>query len=173
MVQETKPEPETGTIGTVFPGTNTRTGTAGTKGFQTVFSKLCFADSWPLLAKWASPIRGRGKKKMPETPISQTLECLVLSRMTEVWLFSKYTTLEHIIWKNILCRNPWDSVAFHPQAQIAGDWVTTSPAAPTRTERASDSEARRNILAYGRRFRSQRASTRCDLRIASPTRAYM
>ena len=61
-------------------------------------------------------------------------------------------------------------VAFHPRPQIASDLgrnVTRSfNPHRNRNQFPSGSE----ILAFGRRFKSQPASTRCDLRIASPTR---
>ena len=52
-------------------------------------------------------------------------------------------------------------------------WVAMSPAAPTRTGIASDSRVGTKFLAYGRRLKSPSASTRRDLRIASPTRPYI
>ena len=58
-------------------------------------------------------------------------------------------------------------VAFHPRPQIASD-LGRNPHR-NRNQFPSGNES----LAYGRRFKSQPASTRCHLRIASPTRPFL
>ena len=64
-------------------------------------------------------------------------------------------------------------VAFHPRPQIASDLGrnVTRNFNPHRNRNQFPSG--NEILAYGRRFKSQPASTRCDLRIASPTRPFL
>ena len=64
-------------------------------------------------------------------------------------------------------------VAFHPRPQIASDLGrnVTRSFNPHRNRKKFPSG--NEILAYGRRFKSQPASTRCDLRIASPTRPFL
>ena len=64
-------------------------------------------------------------------------------------------------------------VAFHPRPQIASDLGRNVTRNFNRTEIATDSRVGNEILAYGRRLKSQPASTRCDLRIASPTRPFL
>ena len=54
-------------------------------------------------------------------------------------------------------------VAFHPQPQIASDLGRN-------VTRSSNPHLKSQAILYGRRFKSQPASTRCDLRPASPTR---
>ena len=66
------------------------------------------------------------------------------------------------------------SMAFHPRPQIASDLGRTRhPQLQPAPEIASDPRAGTTFLAYGRRLKSQWASTRRDLRIASPTRPYV
>ena len=64
-------------------------------------------------------------------------------------------------------------VAFQPRPQIASDLGrnVTRNFNPHRNRNQFPSG--NEILAYGRRFKSQPASTRCDLRIASPTRPFL
>ena len=64
-------------------------------------------------------------------------------------------------------------VAFHPRPQIASDLGrnVTRNFNPHRNRNQFPSG--NEILAYGRRLKSQPASTRCDLRIASPTRPFL
>ena len=61
-------------------------------------------------------------------------------------------------------------MAFHPRPQIASDLGrnVTRNFNPHRNRNQFPSG--NEILAYGRRLKLQPASTRCDLRIASPTR---
>ena len=67
----------------------------------------------------------------------------------------------------------WTLVAFHPRPQIASDLGrnVTCNFNPHRDRNQFPSG--NEILAYGRRLESQPASTRCDLRIASPTRPFL
>ena len=60
-------------------------------------------------------------------------------------------------------------MAFHPRPHIASNLGCNITRITNRTESASNSQ-RELKFTCGRRFNSQRASTRCDLRIASPTR---
>ena len=64
-------------------------------------------------------------------------------------------------------------VAFHPRPQIASDLGrnVTRNFNPHRNRNQFPSG--NEILACGRRLKSQPASTRCDLRIASPTRPFL
>ena len=58
-------------------------------------------------------------------------------------------------------------VAFHPRPQIASDLGRNVTRNFNPHRNRSQFPSGNEILAYGRRFKSQPASTRCDLRIAS------
>ena len=61
-------------------------------------------------------------------------------------------------------------VAFHPRPQIASDLGRNVTRSFNPHRNRNQFPSGNETLAYGRRFKSQPASTRCDLRIASPTR---
>ena len=74
-------------------------------------------------------------------------------------------------FRPILTQPKWPSTRRHNSLAIC---VATPTAAPIRTEVAGDTRAQnRTFVAFGRRFKTQQASTRCDFRIASPTRPYI
>ena len=64
-------------------------------------------------------------------------------------------------------------VAFHPRPQIASDLGRNVTRSFNPHGNRNRFPSGNEILAYGRRFKSQPASTRCDLRIASPTRPFL
>ena len=64
-------------------------------------------------------------------------------------------------------------VAFHPRPQIASDLGRNVTRSFNPHRNRNQFPSGNEILAYGRRFKSQSASTRCDLRIASPTRPFL
>ena len=64
-------------------------------------------------------------------------------------------------------------VAFHPRPQIASDLGRNVTRSFNPHRNRNQFPSGNEILAYGRRFKSQPASTRCDLRIASPTRPFL
>ena len=64
-------------------------------------------------------------------------------------------------------------VAFHPRPQIASDLGRNVTRSVNPHRNRNQFPSGNEILAYGRRFKSQPASTRCDLRIASPTRPFL
>ena len=64
-------------------------------------------------------------------------------------------------------------VAFHPRPQIASDLGRNITCSLNPHRNRNQFPSGNEILAYGRRFKSQPASTRCDLRIASPTRPFL
>ena len=68
---------------------------------------------------------------------------------------------------------PGTLVAFHPRPQIASDLGRNVTRNFNPHRNRSQFPSGNEILAYGRRFKSQPASTRCDLRIASPTRPFL
>ena len=85
-----------------------------------------------------------------------------------------------LMWNNVSFEHAYivfyvhrNLVAFHPRPQIASDLGrnVTRNFNPHRNRNQFPSG--NEILAYGRRFKSQPASTRCDLRIASPTRPFL
>ena len=64
-------------------------------------------------------------------------------------------------------------VAFHPRPQIASDLGRNVTRIFNPHRNRNQFPSGNEILAYGRRLKSQPASTRCDLRIASPTRPFL
>ena len=64
-------------------------------------------------------------------------------------------------------------VAFHPRPQIASDLGRNFTRNFNPHRNRNQFPSGNEILAYGRRLKSQPASTRCDLRIASPTRPFL
>ena len=64
-------------------------------------------------------------------------------------------------------------VAFHPRPQIASDLGRNVTRSVNPHRNRNQFPSGNEILAYGRRFKSQPALTRCDLRIASPTRPFL
>ena len=64
-------------------------------------------------------------------------------------------------------------VAFHPRPQIASDLGRNVTRSFNPHRNRNQFPSGNEILAHGRRFKSQPASTRCDLRIASPTRPFL
>ena len=63
-------------------------------------------------------------------------------------------------------------MASHPRPQIASDLGRNVTRSFNPHRNRNQFPSGNKILAYGRRFKSQPASTRCDLRIASPTRPF-
>ena len=63
-------------------------------------------------------------------------------------------------------------MAFHPRPQIASDLGCNVTRSFNPHRNRNQFPSGNKILVYGRRFKSQPASTRCDLRIASPTRPF-
>ena len=66
----------------------------------------------------------------------------------------------------------WGLVAFHLRPHIASDLGRNVTRSFNPHRNRNQFPSGNEILAYGRRFKSQPASTRCDLRIASPTRPF-
>ena len=64
-------------------------------------------------------------------------------------------------------------MAFHPRPQIASDLGRNVIRSFNPHRNRNQFPSGNEILAYGNRFKSQPASTRCDLRIASPTRPFL
>ena len=64
-------------------------------------------------------------------------------------------------------------VAFHLRPQIACDLGRNITRSFNPHRNRNQFPSGNEFLAYGRRFKSQPASTRCDLRIASPTRPFL
>ena len=64
-------------------------------------------------------------------------------------------------------------VAFHPRPQIASDLGRNITRSFNPHRNRNQFPSGNEILVYGRRFKSQPASTRCDLRIASPTSPFL
>ena len=64
-------------------------------------------------------------------------------------------------------------MAFHPRPPIASDLGRNVTRSFNPHRNRNQFPSGNEILAYGRRFKSQPASTRCDLRIASPTRPFL
>ena len=64
-------------------------------------------------------------------------------------------------------------VAFHPRPQIASDLGRNVTRSFNPHRNRNQFPSGNEVSAYGRTFKSQPASTRCDLRIASPTRPFL
>ena len=73
----------------------------------------------------------------------------------------------------IILASMFPVVAFHPRPQIASDLGRNVTRSFNPHRNRNQFPSGNEILAYGRRFKSQPASTRCDLRIASPTRPFL
>ena len=71
------------------------------------------------------------------------------------------------------CSAHQTQVAFHPRPQIASDLGRNITRSFNPHRNRNQFPSGNGVLAYGRRFKSQPASTRCDLRIASPTRPFL
>ena len=74
---------------------------------------------------------------------------------------------------SFLMKRSSNLVAFHPRPQIASDLGRNITRSFNPHRNRNQFPSGNEILAYGRRFKSQPASTRCDLRIASPTRPFL
>ena len=128
------------------------------------------AAPWSTL--WETFQKTRSKKKPNQEIVAKSAPIQRSHRATPAWMTT--SPEPHAPEFDLILTQFWPQiaplVAFHPRPQIASDLGRNVTRSFNPHRNRNQFPSGNESLAYGRRFKSQPASTRCDLRIASPTR---